>query len=92
MEIEEKIDGFLPPFDKDIIRLTDVGDKLQGNIKQIGSALTNLGYIKKKCQKSTGKREVLTLWVIREIEEYNKKGTQEIIRVYEFKSSYPSYP
>jgi len=84
MEIEEKIDGFITPFDKDIIRLTDVGDSLQGNIKQIGSALTNLGYKKKECKKSTGKREKITLWVIRDLEGYEEKGTQEIIRIYEF--------
>ena len=84
MEIEEKIDGFISPFDKDIIRLTDIGDSLQGNMKQIGSALTNLGYKKKQLRKATGNREKITLWVIRHREEYEEKGAQEIIRSYEF--------
>jgi len=84
MEIEEKIAGFTTPFHKDIIRLTDIGDKLQGNIKQIGSALTNLGYKKKSYKRATGKRETLTLWIIRHAEEYDQKDSQEVIRAYEF--------
>lgn len=84
MEIEDKINAYDDPFGKDIIRINDSTDNLSGNIKQIGAALTNLGYTQIKCRRSTGKRERLTLWVIRNQEEYEKLNQEELIRQYEF--------
>jgi len=87
MEIQERIDGFTAPFNNDIIRLIDTVEHLHGKnvtMKSVGTALTNLGYTPKTCKKAHGKREQLTLWVIRNKEKYKDKEPRELIKQYEY--------
>ncbi len=86
MEAEERIEGLLPPFESDIIRLIDCIDyfKTKGtNVKNLGTALSNLKHTGKTYKKSALPRKSLSLWIIRNKEKYKDADPRDIINYYE---------
>jgi hypothetical protein len=75
-QIEEMISALDTPFDADIVRSADIVDALNGkySTKAIGGVLAEIGCINKECKRSTGKREKLSLFAVRDYDNWDKKN------------------
>ena len=75
-QLEEMIGALDFPFDKDIVRSLDISEVLKGKYtaKAIAGVLREIGCINKECKRSTGKREKLSLFAVRDCQNWDSKN------------------
>jgi hypothetical protein len=83
--LQEMIDGGDYPFNVDCVRSLDVAKTLRDkySAKAIGQVLTEIGCLPMMCQRSTGKRERVSLFAVRNLEEWQKVENLHWINEYE---------
>ena len=88
MELADKIERQVPPFDIDFIRTADIVGELRtrgATIKSVGHALAELDckQIQGRIMGHSGRREQHTLWIIRAFEAWDETKLSRMVETWE---------
>ena len=83
--LEQMIDGGDYPFNVDCVRSLDVAKTLRDKFsaKAIGQVLAEIGCIPLLCQRSTGKREKVGLFAVRNLEDWRRLSMLQWLNEYD---------
>lgn len=84
-QIEDMIAAGDHPFNVDCVRSVDVAKAMRDRFssKSIGSVLGEIGCIQQLCKRATGKREKLSLFAVRNLDEWRSKSPIKWIDEYD---------
>lgn len=93
-QIEDMIAAGDYPFNVDCVRSVDVAKAMRDRFssKSIGSVLGEIGCIQQLCKRATGKREKLSLFAVRNLDEWRSKSPIKWIDEYDSRRESPMSP